>query len=386
MKNLNNTIRLLALLLAFAIAVPALGQGEDDDVNYLDLAALMLRDGNLDRAVAALDQVDLEAEDADLLRYYTLRGMTHLRRNEYAPAIDALEQAVATGEAQSVVYVYLAQAYFSLERYEDVISALDRAGPDLQRVASIYHMRAQCYWLLEDHAMALATLDQASEIFPDDAAFQRRKVFFLMDMGLFQEAAEQGRDYLARSDGKLEDYVALGNAMRASGELIEATRLLELAQLRFPADVNVKKVLAHTYIDRGQMHSAADLIYEASHLDPVLLSEAAELYRRAGQPYRALLLNGSITDQATKIKQRLALLLEMQRFAQAAAMEQDLLRLGLLSDEDIRYALAYSQFKTGQFTAAEANLSQLTRSDLFRKAAELRSAIQDCEGDSWQCL
>ncbi len=385
--NLISKPGLLAIVLGCLLAVSATAQDEDpSDVNFLDLAALMLRDGNVDRAISALDQVDLEAEDTDLLRYYSLRGMAHLRRNDNELAADAFEQAVDTGQAESVVYVYLAQAYFSLERYRDVLSALDRAGPDLQRVASIYHMRAQCHWLLEEPAMALAVLDQATEIFPDDPAFQRRKVFFLMDLGLYQEAAEQGRQYLARSDGKLDDYVGLGNAMRASGELDEATRLLELAKLRYPADVNVNKVLAHTYIDRGQMHSAADLIYEASHLDNALLSEAAELYRRAGQPYRALLLNGSITDQATKIKQRLALFLEMQRFAQAAAMEQDLVRLGLLSDEDIRYALAYAQFKTGQFTAAETNLSQLTRPDLFRKAAELRSAIQDCEGDSWQCL
>lgn len=382
--NLNS--RLLALLLCLVLGLPAWAQDDPADVNYMDLAALMLRDGNLDRAVAALDQVDLDDETLDLTRYYTLRGMTHLRRNENELAVDALEQAVESGPVESVVYVYMAQAYFSLERYRDVLSALDRAGPDLQRVASIYHMRAQCHWLLQEPAMALAVLDQASTVFPDDPGFQRRKVFFLMDLGLFQEAATQGRDYLARSEGKIEDYVGLGNAMRASGELDEATRLLELAQLRYPADVNVKKVLAHTYIDRGQMNSAADLIYEASHLDPTLISEAAELYRRAGQQHRALMLNGEITDQEVKIKQRMALLLEMQRYAQAAAMQQDLVRLGLLSDEDIRYALAYAQFKTGQFTAAEANLSQLTRSDLFRKAAELRSAIQDCEGDRWQCL
>jgi hypothetical protein len=67
-------------------------------------------------------------------------------------------------------------------------------------------------------------------------------------------------------------------------------------------------------------------------------------------------------------------------------MERDLTRLGLLDDEDIRYALAYAYFKTGDFEATERQLQQLTRPDLFRKAAELRSAIQDCAEDTWQCL
>jgi hypothetical protein len=67
-------------------------------------------------------------------------------------------------------------------------------------------------------------------------------------------------------------------------------------------------------------------------------------------------------------------------------MERDLTRLGLLDDEDIRYALAYAYFKNGDFESTERQLQQLTRPDLFRKAAELRSAMQDCAEDRWQCL
>lgn len=375
---------LLVGLLCTATSVSA--QEDGDDINFLDLAALMLRDGNLDRAIVALDQVDLQAEETDLLRYYTLRGMAHLRRNEYELAADALESAIETGAAESVVHVYLAQAYFSLERYRDVLTALDRAGPELARVASIYHMRAQCHWLLEEPAMALAVLDQASTVFPGDPGFQRRKVFFLMDLGLYQEAAEQGGEYLSRSEGKLEDYVGLGNAMRASGQLDEAAKLLEYAKLKYPTDTGVKKVLANTYMDRESLNAAADLVLEASLFDPALTSEAAELYRRAGRPQRALMLNGEVQDQTVKLKQRLALYLETGQYARAASMERDLTRLGLLDDEDIRYALAYAYFKNGDFEATERQLQQLTRPDLFRKAAELRSVIQDCAEDTWQCL
>jgi tetratricopeptide (TPR) repeat protein len=377
---------LLACLLVLSCAVTPLQAQDDGDVDFLELAALMLRDGNLERALLALDQVDLSRENADRLRYYTLRGMAHLRRNEFEPAADALERAVATGQAESIVSVYLAQAYFSLEQYREVLNALDSAGAELSRVASVYHMRAQCYWLLKEPAMALATLEQASGVFPDDPGFLRRKVFFLMDLGLYQEAAEQGAEYLARSEGKLEDYVGLGNAMRASGELDKAAQLLELAKLKYPADTRVKKVLANTYMDREQMNAAADLVLEASLLDSSLVSEAAELYRRAGRPNRAMMLNRQIVDQPTKLKQRLALYLEMQRYEQASAMDSDLRRLGLLGDEDIRYALAYAYFKTGDFAAAEDHLQKLTRPDLFRKATELRSAIQDCSEGIWQCL
>ncbi|MGA9574846.1 MAG: tetratricopeptide repeat protein [Lysobacterales bacterium] len=373
------------VLLGCLLSLPLMAANKEE-VNYLDLAALMLRDGNLDRAVIALDQVDVDNENTDLLRYYTLRGMAYLRRNEPELAAPALEKAVATGTAESVVYVYLAQVYFQLERYRDVLNTLDAAGPELAKVASVYHMRAQCYWLLQEPAMALATLDTASDLFPQESGFLRRKVFFLIELRLYREAAELGRIYLQESAGKREDYVALGNAMRAGGELDEAIVLLEQARLMYPGDADVNKVLARAYLDKGQVNTAAELIYEASLLDPSLTGEASELYRRAGRPHRALMLNGQISDQQVKFRQRLALLLELQRYEQVAAMDRDLTRVGLIDDEDILYALAYAEFKTGDFEATERHLQKLTRPDLFRKAAELRRVMQDCSGDRWQCL
>jgi len=373
------------VLLTCLLALPCFA-AKKDEVNYLDLAALMLRDGNLDRAVIALDQVPLDDENLDLKRYYTLRGMAHLRRNEIELAAAALEMAIATGAAESVVYVYLAQVYFQLERYRDVLLTLDQGGADLEKVASIYHMRAQSHWLLQEPGYALATLDLAYRLFPQESGFLRRKVFFLIELGLYREAAEQGRIYLQQSEGKREDYIAMGNAMRAGGELDESILLLEQARLLYPGDADVNKVLAHAYLDQGQLNTAAALIYEASLLDPSLTGEASELYRRAGRPHRALMLNGQISDQKVKFKQRLALLLELQRYEQAASMEDDLRRTGLMDDEDIRYALAYAVFKTGDFETAELHLQKLTRADLFRKAAELRRAMQDCSEDSWQCL
>ena len=373
------------LLLACQLAAPG-HAAQEDEINYLDLAALMLRDGNLDRAINALDQVPQDDEGVDIVRYYTLRGMAHLRREEPEPAVAALEEAVGTGMAESLVYVYLAQAYFELERYRDVLRTLETVWFELDKVTSVYHMRAQCHWLLDEPGAAMAVLHQASATFPQEASFLRRKVFFLVELGLFREAAEQGRIYLQRSEGKLEDYVALGSALRASGEPGEAALLLERARLMYPGRTEVNKVLAHAYLDQGQTNTAAGLIYEAAQWDPSLIGEASELYRRAGRPYRALMLNGQISNQQVKFRQRLALLLELQRYEQAAAMEQDLRRTGLIDDEDIRYALAYEVFKAGDFDQAEAHLQVLTRPDLFRKAAELRRAIQDCSEDQWKCL
>lgn len=378
----------MAVLLAVLLTpvVPVLAAGGDDEVNHLELAALMLRDGNLDRAKNALQQVDQQDEAFDAPRFHTIRGMIFLRAQEPRQARAAFEDAIAAGQTDSVVFVYLAQVNYDLENYQGVIDALDRAGAAVERVPSVYHMRAQAHWLLEQPARALAVLDQADRIFPSESSFMRRKIFYLIDLGLYQEAATLGKAYLREIDGDAEDYIAIGNALRQSGQLTEALEFLESAKLRFPGNTTVAKVLGHAYIDRGDLNAAADIIYEASKREPALASEAVELYRRAGQTYRALTLNTQLADQEQKLKQRLALLLELNQFAQAAAMEDALRRNGLLENEDILYALAYAVFKTGDYPAAERHLTRITRSDLFRKATELRKAMEDCGTETWRCI
>jgi len=115
---------LMVAILACGVFAAPTGAADEDEVNYLALAALMLRDGNYDRAMLALEQLDRTAEGVDLARYYTLLGMTHLRRNELEPARDALQQATDSGAVDAVVYIYLAQVYYQLEDYRQTLAAL----------------------------------------------------------------------------------------------------------------------------------------------------------------------------------------------------------------------------------------------------------------------
>jgi Tfp pilus assembly protein PilF len=383
----GSTFSMLLLTLSLALpAAVAMAKEASDDVDYLALASLMLRDGNTERALIALDQVDQQAEDFAAARFHSLRGITFMRSSQPEPAREEFQTAIENGRVDAVVYVYLAQINYQLEDYRGTLAALQAAGPELDRLPSVFHMRAQSHWLLDEPVEALATLDLGAKLFPQDENFLRRKVFYLVDMGLFQQAVVLSREYLQGSAGKLEDYLAIGNALRASGELGEAAILLEDAQLRYPDSAQVKKVLAHVYIDRGELNAAADVLYQAALLEPKLMTEAAELYRRSGQYYRALSLNSQLSDQPEKFRQRLALYLQMGSYEQAAAMETPLRRVGLLQEEDLRYAVAYAHFKIGDFSAAEAQLAQLTRPDLFRKAAELRRSINECNTDRWKCL
>ena len=91
-------------------------------------------------------------------------------------------------------------------------------------------------------------------------------------------------------------------------------------------------------------------------------------------------------DQKEKLKQRLAIFLEGRQYEKIVAMKNNLLRVQLMDDESIRYALAYSHYKTGDFEESEKVLQTLTDASLFRKSAELRRSMASCAEVRWLCL
>lgn len=376
---------MILLLAGLLLVAPAPARAAEDDVDYVALAAQLVRDGNHARAGDMLEKVDPAADGVDLLTFHTVRGMVALELQKNADAAEAFAAAIAAGQSDPLVHLYRAQALFALERYTDAVAALDAAGDGVKAISGAWLMRAHAHWMLGQRQAAFDTLTQASQQFPANPAFLRRQVFYLIDAGLFQQAAALGRDYLERADATAVDFVAIGGALRQSGSHDEALRILEAARLSYPDDGAVAKALAQTWLARGDMLAAAELLALQAEREPAVLPEAAELFRRAGHGVRALALNARVTDPAKKLKQRVGLLLQLRRYDQVAGMEDALRRADLMGDEDLRYALAYSQYKGGDFDAAEVHLSALTRPELFRKATELRRLMQDCAQTRWTC-
>lgn len=375
------TLLWLALLLA-ALAAPI---GASDEVDYLELAALLTRDGEFQRAADALAKIDPAAEGLDQAKYHTVSGMLAMEQQRHADAAEAFAAAFAAGQTDPLIHLYRAQALFGQERYAEVIAAIEQAGAAVEGLSGAWLMRSHALWMLQQPQAALDLLAAASGRFPDNTGFRRRQVFYLIELGLYQQAAELGRAYLARVEGKLEDVVAIASALRRGGRFEEALRLLEAARLREPHHTLLNKALAQTWVEYGKPLAAAELLAVQGEFDPELLAEAAELFRRAGQLARALQLNARVADDSRRWKQRVGILLELKRYEQVAGMEAALYRAGLLADEDIRYALAFAHFRGGNFAAVERHLRALKRPELFRKATELRRLMQDCGDAPWSC-
>ncbi len=362
-------------------------QPAEEEIDRLPLAALLIGDGNHQQARQVLAAVDQQADDFDAPRYHTLSGLVALNLKEYPLAVSEFEQAIATGQEAPVIYLYLAQAHFGAEDYEKTLRALDDAGESTTQIPSAFLIRAQALWFLGRLDQAWAVLNEGRVVFPDRATdFARRQVFLLVERELYQAALEAGRELLVLADGDISDALALANALINANQASEAAALLEEALLRAPTDATVAKLLAQAYLVQDMPLAAAEVLRSGAYHNPDLLIEAAELFRQTGRLTEALTLNGQAIDQPKKLKQRLAILIGLSRFNQAAAMAEDLERVQLLDEEDIRYALAYALFKTGDFEAARAELFFLESPENFRKATELRRVMNECEQQPWLCL
>lgn len=373
-----------ALLLLLVLLASADG-GKLPDADYLKIAAILARDGEFERAEAALAQVDPAQPGLDLVQFHTVAGTIALNRDRPEAAIEHFRAALAAGSEEPLIRLYLAQALSLRERWHEAELALAEAGEALDGIASAHLLRAHAQWMSGRRQQALDTLAAAAERFPANRAFARRAIFYLIEAGLFAEAAARGAEYLSQGEATLEDHLAIGKALTAAGSADRAIALLERARLRHPDSPAVDQALAQAYLKRGAVRTAAELTAALAERDPRLLPEAAELMRRAGERLRALALNARIEDPAKRLKQRVGLLLELKRYDQVAALEPALARAGLLADEDIRYALAYAFFQAGDFAGAERHLSAITRPELFRRATELRRIMGECEQARWTC-
>ncbi|MDT8451923.1 MAG: hypothetical protein RQ936_04145 [Gammaproteobacteria bacterium] len=374
------TLVLFSLLLAFSAH-----SEEQEKVDYLSLSALMIKEGDYAKAEEAIAKVDQKDEKLDRKKFYTLSGIISLNSEQYAKSIEEFVLAIEAGQDNKILYVYLAQAYMGLEKYEQALLQLTKTAELELKMPGIWLLRSQAYWLNKQKYKAWEVLNMAQSMFPDEKMFLRNKMFYAIELGLFQEAVMLGQQYIEENKATADDYVSLGDALRRIGKPEQALSFLERARLVFPGNKNVYVALAQSYMDLEKIQAAAMILEEGGIYHNKLYKDSAELYKKSKLYERAFYNNSRILDQKDKLMQRMALHLEAENYDQVLAMKNDLLRVRLLDKDEYQYVMAFAQFKIGDYDAAEAILENITDAGMFRKATELRKVMVDCADEKWLC-
>ena len=375
---------LLPILLCLTLTLLE-AKKKTDEIDHVAIAALLLRDGHIQKAADALSSVNVEDENIDFVRFYTLKGLVALKQGLYQESNNYFLESIKAGQEDKNIFLYMAQNSFKLEKYKESLGYLDAAAELATLKPSLFSLRAELFWRLEQKEKSFEVLEDGMQKFNHEYTLLKQRFFYSMSLGLYQSALDDAHLYLNHE--KLDEQSALVfiSAFKKANQLDDAIALAEELLLQFEKSAKLTALLAYLYIDKEMLQSAADLFDKASIKDDIYTKESAELYRRAKNFVLSLYKNSQLLDTKEKLKQRLAIYLEYGAYEKVVVSHNALKRSGLIEDENIRYALAYSYYMVGDFDACEKELRQLSSSELFKKATELRKNIQKCKTDGWEC-
>ena len=100
------------------------------ELDHLALATVMLKDGHIKRAAAALKSVDLKDESVDQVRYFTISGVIAMQLKDFTAALKAFDKVIALGQGTPAIHITRARCAFALKACDTVEEALSAAGDD----------------------------------------------------------------------------------------------------------------------------------------------------------------------------------------------------------------------------------------------------------------
>jgi tetratricopeptide (TPR) repeat protein len=428
---IKKTFNILLILLLFAIHLEARRlKKESIKIDHISDATMMMYSGQYQKAQDELAKVDTNKKEFDFVHYYTIKGMIGIKLQNYKSAISDFKKAVEYTKTKvylppveqkekftlykyfrdkfsqdikkvkkqefnpevlrakqaGKLYLYISEAYFKLNDFDSAIRSLELAKDEGRSSAKLYLYKAQCYWELKEYSKAFNTLSRGYKSFPKAKQILKQKFYYYTQIGMSQKSIDIANRYLLLKGTIAKDYIVFARLFQKNNQTKEAIKLLQIAKLKFPKNANISALLAYIYLSEDMPYTAANLFENSSYYDNNYTKEATEMFRRVDESAHALYLNSNIVDQEEMIKQKIALFIQRGEFTKIISFKKAFDRYGLLKDENLRYALAYSYFMVKDYNKAEYHLKKLTKSELFSKATVIRKNIQRCKKSSMECI
>ncbi|MDM5271537.1 hypothetical protein PGH07_05070 [Sulfurovum sp. zt1-1] len=415
----------------FSVLTLQAKETEDQTINHMEIATIMYYDGKYDKALDELQKAKESHMDIEWDKYHNMRGLIFLKEENYQSSINAFKEAILATRKKvyqppvedkpqreylfkifskndkqekpvvktpvfdpeklrkdqiEEIYIYLSQAYYKAGEYLNAVHALDDAGEKGRASASLFTLRAECYWKADQKGSAIDALSRGSKLFPEDATLLKQKFYYFAELKLYQASIDAAKAYMKKVPANAQEYISLAQMLQSAGEGEQAIEILEEAKLKFPSSAKVDILLGHYYNQKEMPHVTADLFEEGSFYDAKYLKEAAEMYRRNGALAHALYLNSMMQDKEEKTKQKVAIYISKGEFEKIIGLKDAMDRYGLLQNDNMRYALAYSYYMVKDYDEAEAHLKKIEDDELFSKATVIRKNIEKCRSNSLECL
>lgn len=388
----------MALIFQILLLVIPYSQAGITVTEEIDSVETLIRDSEFSKAALVLKGVDsAKLVPADKIRYYFLKGMLEFESKEYVRALENYRRSkkmINYAKSQNFeimnnsIDAFIAQSNFALGNYEEAINSLIKQK---DRTEKSYLILSSSYWKLSKHKKAFKVLNDGITKYPNHSGLGKQRAIYFSELGLVHELYLNAKKLLStvkENNGGFDKlyFLFLVQLVRQKGEAELSLKLLESLHLRSPDDPDVLAELAHIYFTRGKLQAAKDLYIKAAQINPKYAYQATELLIQTNDLILAKLYNSLIKDQKKRTKQKFAIELKMNNYNEAYFLKDELNQLGLLKEDSILYALAYSAIKSGHIENSLKMLDRIKSPEMFKKALKLKDWTNEClQEGAWKC-
>lgn len=371
-----------------------------------DLPTLILRvedlmhAGQAQRALELLRGFSVDVE-SDLYPSYLLQlGWVQLTVGNAADAIVTLKAARGRGLESDWVDIYLLQACLDAGERACVDSEF-RSLPDevLREHEGLGQLALRDAMESGNWHRAWSRMSRLLKAAPESRRYRTEGYRLEVLLGLGRRFQESLNRELRRSPLELrpDDIISLLAFAAQNGLTRPALNVSELLIVRLRTDKNSQlsqekpDLLERAHALRGTLFQeqdypkhAGEAFATAAAYNPKWHYAASRAFQIAGLVTLSEFHAQLIPDRQKQLEQRAILRLRQGEYDKLAAMERSLLHAGLLTREDIRYAVAYAHFQHYDFDDARRLLTNIQDARLFEKATALRAEMQRLERKTTQ--
>lgn len=355
------------------------------EISYLDLASFFIKDKNYSRAKLALEKAEADIESYSKTRFELLLGLYYLRENEMSLAQTHLYKALDGENEAPLAALYLSEWFLKEKSFKQAKEWNLKVQLDKLAVPEAFVLRAQILWECNELDEAFTALNQGEKLFPKSWRWAQIKIKFLLAKGLFQAAWDLTKKHLEKTEYMPNEAIKWSYLFNDYKQEEVSTKILEISLLFHPLDEGLLKAIGHQKLLQKKLLTAAYFFQTLSYLNADFVDPTIGLLRNIDRSLQAENLHYNSLKMEEKFKNKLALLLDNEDYERVVSLDQDIAALNLKKNDEVTYALAYSQFMVGDWKNSKLKLQTLKNKKFIKKATKLLSMISRCRQNPGEC-
>ncbi len=340
-----------------------------DELEGIDFIRALSMDKKFQEVILQAKDINIESKYLGELAY--LKADAHFQLKNYKDSHLVLKKGESYKNRPSQYNLLWGKTLFHLKDYNTCVDKYNQMNKNLS--SSDWRYYFDC---LKKSGKETSLLELALDENIQDSEFFLMSQKTLIYYSLLNKAKTRRDLYLSKCRS-VEFYIELWDEVQKLKT--PDLGVLELAHSCYPKAAEITSHLIKAFFNEGRFHSIAYLFEELSAEDSLYVKHTAEFYKVSGRTTTADYFF-SLGDQENYVMARFSYFLNKENYA--AILTMPLGPMKISKNQDLLYALAYSNFKFLNLDSSQNLLAQMNKKT---KEQQLQGLINQCRDLSWRC-